>query len=187
MTDASDGVLVAQVLSGQRHVFGKLVDRYQDQLLAYVKYMGFDEADACDVVQDGFVRAFRHLGRCGEPDRFGGWLFKIVRNLCKTAGTKQARRRVEPLETLAPVLQSDAPRPDELAEASWAKERVRDALDSVPTDQREALVLMYMQELTVSEIEGVTGASRSAIKMRLKRGREALKRELGPLFSESEE
>ncbi len=61
---------------------------------------------------------------------------------------------------------------------------MRRALDSVPADQREALVLMYLQGLSVSEIEELTGASRSAIKMRLMRGREALKRELEPLFGE---
>ena len=182
MTDAPDGALVAQVLNGQRDAFGGLVDRYQDQMLAYVKYMGFGDAEACDVVQDAFVRAFRHLGRCGEPDRFDGWLFKIVSNVCKTAGAKESRRRMEPLELFDSVLESGGLGPDEHAEASWAKDRVRSALDAVPTDQREALVLMYLQGLSVSEIEDVTGASRSAIKMRLKRGCEARKRDLEPGF-----
>ena len=72
-------------------------------------------------------------------------------------------------------------------EANWVKERVRAALDTVPSDQREALVLMYLQGHSVKEIEELTGASRSAVKMRLKRGREALKRELEPLFSEMQE
>jgi RNA polymerase sigma-70 factor (ECF subfamily) len=184
MTEPPDGVLVAQVLAGQRDLFGRLVDRYQDDMVAYVRYMGFGEAQACDIVQDAFVRAFRHLGRCGEPDRFAGWLFKIVSNLCKTAARKQSRRRTEHLDALGGVLPSEDPRPDEHAVASQARERVRRALSSVPPDQREALVLMYIQGLSVAEIEEVTGASRSAIKMRLKRGREALKGALEPFFSE---
>ncbi len=184
MTDPTDGALVARVLAGNRDAFGTLVDRHQDQMLAYVRYMGFEEAEALDVVQDAFVRAFRHLRRCGDPDRFAGWLFKIVANLCKTAISKKARRRVERLEPLGSLLSSDAPGPDERAEATLLREQVRRALDSVPADQREALVLMYLQGLSVSEIEELTGASRSAIKMRLMRGREALKRELEPLFGE---
>lgn len=187
MTDTSDSALVAQVLSGRRDAFGTLVERYQDQMLGYVKYMGIGEAEACDVVQDAFVRAFRHLGRCGEPDRFAGWLFKIVSNLCRTVGSRNSRRRSESLESHRSTLASELPGPDEQMEANWAKERVRAALDSVPADQREALVLMYLQGRSVKEIEELTGASPSAIKMRLKRGREALKRDLEPLFSEVHE
>ncbi len=184
MTDTSDSALVARVLSGNRDAFGTLVERYQDQMLAYVKYMGFGEPEACDVVQDAFVRAFRHLGRCGEPDRFAGWLFKIVSNLCRTTGSRNSRWRWESLDPDGPTLVSKLPGPDEQMEANWTKERVRAALDTVPADQREALVLMYLQGHSVKDIEALTGASRSAIKMRLKRGREALRRELEPLFSE---
>ena len=187
MTDTSDSALVAQVLGGKRRAFGKLVDRYQDQMLAYVRYMGFDEAEACDVVQDAFVRAFRHLSRCGDPSRFDGWLFKIVSNACKTAGAKESRRRMEPLEQFDSLLKSGDLGPDEQAEASWMRDRIRSALSAVPPDQREALVLMYLQGLSLSEIGEATGASPSAIKMRLKRGREALRLQLEPLFSEVEE
>ncbi len=187
MTDTSDSALVARVLSGHRDAFGMLVERYQDQMLAYVKYMGFGEAEACDVVQDALVRAFRHLGRCGDPDRLAGWLFKIVSNLCRTAGSRNSRRRSESLETHHSTLVSELPGPDDHMEENWAKERVRVALDTVSSDQREALVLMYLQGRSVKEIEELTGASRSAIKMRLKRGREALKQELEPLFLEMQE
>lgn len=187
MTDSSDGALVAQVLAGHRDAFGTLVDRYQDQMLAYVKYMGFGEADACDLVQDAFVRAFRHLGRCGQPDRFDGWVFKIVSNLCRTAGGRRSRNRSESLEPHGSTLVSELPGPAEQMEANRARERVRAALDTVPSDQREALVLMYLQGHSVTEIEEMTGASRSAIKMRLKRGREALRHELEPLFHEVNE
>ena len=187
MTDASDAELVGRVLSGETSAFGHLVDRYQDQMLAYVRYMGFSEADSLDLLQDAMVRAYRHLGRCGDPTRFDGWLFKIVSNVCKTAGRKAARRRSEPLQPLSAVIRSEAARPDEVAETSWTRDRVREALSTIPHEQREALVLMYLEGLSVAEIHEVTGASPSAIKMRLKRGREALKSELEPVFTEAEE
>lgn len=184
MTETSDGDLVARTLAGERQAFGTLVSRHQDRMLAYAKYMGFDDAQANDLVQDAFVRAYRHLKRCGDPDRFAGWLFRILSNLCRTAGSKRSRRRMQPLDAVAPTLESEAPTPDEAAEASWTREKVRAALDAVPEDQREALVLMYLQGYSVSEIEELTGASASAVKMRLKRGRDALRAELEPLFSE---
>lgn len=184
MRETSDGTLVARVLAGEREAFGILVTRHQDRMLAYVRYMGFGEAQAHDLVQDAFVRAYRHLRRCGDPERFSGWLFKILSNLCRTAGSKNARRTIQPLDAVRSTLTSDAPAPDEVAEASWVKEAVRDALDQVPAEQREALVLMYLQGYSVSEIQELTGASASAVKMRLKRGREALRAELEPFFTE---
>jgi RNA polymerase sigma-70 factor (ECF subfamily) len=153
-------------------------------MIAYVRYMGFDEAEAHDLAQDAFVRAFRHLRRCGDPERFAGWLFKIVSNVCRTAGARSARRAAEPLDPHAGALVANDPRPDEEAEAKWLRHQVRAALDGIAPDQREALVLMYLQGHSVREIEELTGASSSAIKMRLKRGREALKAQLGPLLSE---
>jgi RNA polymerase sigma-70 factor (ECF subfamily) len=187
MSSTSDGSLVARVLAGNRQEFGTLVERHQDRILAYVRYMGFSEAEARDLAQDAFVRAFRHLRRCGDPDRFAGWLFRITANLCRTAGRRSASRAVEPLEPYRGRLAEEAPGPDDLAESNWTKEKVRAALDAVPTDQREALVLMYLQGHSVKEIEELTGASASAVKMRLKRGREALRVQLEPFFAEVHE
>jgi len=187
MTEASDGELVARTLAGERQAFGILVTRHQDRMLAYAKYMGFGDAQASDLVQDAYVRAYRHLKRCGDRERFAGWLFRILTNLCRTAGSKRSRRPMQPLEDMRSTLESEAPSPHEVAEASWTREKVRAALESVPDDQREALVLMYLQGYSVSEIEELTGASASAVKMRLKRGRDALRAELEPLFSEVNE
>jgi RNA polymerase sigma factor (sigma-70 family) len=156
-------------------------------MLAYAKYMGFGSDMAQDLVQDAFVRAYRHLRRCGDPDQFSGWLFKILSNLCRTAGSKRVGRPTEALEAVAPLLTSQQPSPEEVTEANRTKDLVRAALDSVPPDQREALVLMYLQGYSVTEIQELTGASSSAVKMRLKRGRDALRAELDPFFSEAHE
>jgi RNA polymerase sigma-70 factor (ECF subfamily) len=184
MTDPSDGALVARVLAGERQAFGVLVERHQDRMLAYVRYMGFDEADARDLAQEAFVRAFRHLRRCGDPDRFAGWLFRIVSNVCRSAGARAARRPTEPLDAVASSLAAGGPAPDEVVDAKWLRRRVSAALGRLPREQREALVLMYLQGCSVQEIEELTGASPSAIKMRLMRGREALKALLGPVLAE---
>ena len=187
MTEKPDGAIVTRVLAGHRQEFGTLVSRYQDKILAYVRYMGFDEADARDIAQDAFVRAFRHLRRCGEPDRFAGWLFRITANLCRTAGKRSSKRVAEPLEAHRTSLASSEAGPLEAAEASWTRRRVREALDALPADQREALVLMYLMGYSVTDIVEATGASSSAVKMRLKRGRDALRDQLEPMFTELQE
>lgn len=187
MNEPSDGALVARVLEGDRQAFGLLVDRHQDRMIRYVRHMGFGEGEAPDLVQDSFVRAYRHLRRCGDPERFAGWLFKIVSNVCKTAGARRSRRQTASLEDVRNTLAFDGPSPEAQAEARSTREQVRAALDGVPEDQREALVLLYLEGYSVSEIEELTGVSRSAVKMRLKRGRDALRERLGPLFAEVRE
>lgn len=184
VTEASDGALVQRVLAGDRQAFGLLVERHQDRMLAYVRYMGFDETEARDLAQDAFVRAFRHLKRCGDPERFSGWLFMIVSNVCRSAGARATRRATEPLDAVAGSVASDGPMPDQQVDAKHLREQIRSALSRLPEEQREALVLMYLQGYSVLEIEEMTGASASAVKMRLKRGREALKALLGPVLAE---
>ncbi len=184
MSQSSDAIIVSRVLSGDREAFGTLVDRHQDKLIAYARHMGFGPDEAMDIVQDGFVRAFRHLLRCGDPERFGGWLFRIVSNLCRTSASRTVRRKTDSIDDHAVSLRSEEPDPQERMEVGRTRERIREALDTVPPDQREALVLMYLEGYSVAEIEELTGASSSAVKMRLKRGRDALERVLAPLFVE---
>lgn len=187
MSHASDAAVVARVLSGDREAFGTLVDRHQDRMVAFVRHMGFGPEETLDIVQDGFVRAFRHLRRCGDPERFSGWLFRIVSNVARTAATRRARTRTDSIDDHGATLPSDLPDPESRMERAWTRDRIREALDTVPHDQREALILMYLEGYTVAEIEELTGASQSAIKMRLKRGREAMERVLAPLFVQVEE
>ena len=184
MNQASDALAVARVLAGDREAFGALVDRHQDKMISYARHMGFGPEEALDIVQDGFVRAFRHLRRCGDPERFGGWLFRIVSNLCRTAGGRTGRKRTDSLHDHELSLQSELPSPEERMEGSWDRDRIREALETLPPDQREALVLMYLEGYSVTEIAELSGASVSAVKMRLKRGRDALERVLAPLFVE---
>ena len=73
MRETSDGTLVARVLAGEREAFGILVTRHQDRMLAYVRYMGFGEAQAHDLVQDAFVRVLTNLHRFDPARPFGPW------------------------------------------------------------------------------------------------------------------
>jgi len=178
--DPTDATIVEQVLAGERMAFGLLVDRYQDRMFRYARHMGCDADQAGDAVQDSMVRAFRHLARCGDPDRFAGWLFRIVSNTCKSHLRRAGRNRPQPLDDFAATVPSEATGPDEALEAAEVRGRVRRALLELPHDQREALVLRYLEGRSVGEIEDITGLSTSAVKMRLKRGRDSLQ---GPLSS----
>lgn len=172
-TDANDRVLVTRVLDGDRDAYGGLVARYQDQLGRYAMRMLGNAADAEEALQDAFVRGYRYLGRCSDPDRFGAWLFGILVNRCRTYGARKARQQkvlvpdVGAIET-APV--SHTADDDALRDAiGWA-------LEQISPDQREAFLLKHVEDLSYEEMRDVTGAGIPALKMRVLRAREALRR-----------
>lgn len=174
-TGPSDATIVARTLAGDTEAFGLLVDRYEADLARYARWALGSEDEAADAVQDALVRAYRSLHRCTDPARFKGWLFRIVSNRCKTRLARHRRRRTERLEDLPaePVL--DQGDPGEDVEQQDRRERLRQALDELGPDHREALVLRYVNELSVPEIAEALDLSVSAVKMRLHRGRDALR------------
>lgn len=175
MSDSpTDAEVIARVLDGDTEVFGLLVDRYQNEFAAYAKYMTGSAEEAADIIQESLVRAFKSLRRCQDRMNFKGWLFRIVSNQCKT---HLARRKRRPTESLSEDLLAPQD-PGSEAEAADVRRRVHLALQELPTDQREALVLKYVKGLSLPEMARLLKASASALKMRLLRGRSALREKL---------
>src|SRR3981189_2201834 len=88
----SDAALVRRVQTGDTGAYADLVARYRDRLGRYALHMLGNREDAEEVLQDAFVRAYRSLGRCNDPERFGAWLYGILVNRCRTTGARAARR-----------------------------------------------------------------------------------------------
>src|SRR6266508_3422082 len=88
----SDADLVRRVLAGDSGAYAGLVARYRDRLGRYAVHMLGDQEDAEEALQDAFVRGYRSLARCNDPERFGAWLYGILVNRCRTAGARAARR-----------------------------------------------------------------------------------------------
>ncbi len=169
----TDAEVIARVLEGDTERFAILVDRYQDEFARYAKYMTGSEDDAADVIQESLVRAYRSLRRCKDRANFKGWLFRIVTNQCKTHLARRRRRPVAPLsEEAADVASAEDPSAD--AEAAEVRGKVHQAMQALPTDQREALVLKYVEGLSLPEMAEILSASVAALKMRLLRARRAL-------------
>src|SRR6266699_4160950 len=88
----SDAELVRRVRSGDTGAYAALVARYRDRLGRYAMHMLGDREDAEEALQDAFVRGYRSLARCYDPERFGAWLYGILVNRCRTTGARAARR-----------------------------------------------------------------------------------------------
>jgi RNA polymerase sigma-70 factor (ECF subfamily) len=176
----SDAEVIEKVLAGDVEAFGILVDRYQHAFAAYATQMTGSPDDAADVIQESLVRAFRFLGRCQDPANFKAWLFRIVSNQCKTYIARVSGKRSLPLETAAELSSRDDPARD--ATVADLRRRVREALLDLPADQREALLLKYVEGLSLPEMAEALSVSVPALKMRLLRGREGLREKLEGLL-----
>lgn len=171
--EPDDADVVRRVLAGDVDAFDRLVVRYGDVMYRYAERMVGDADEAADVVQTAFVRGFRNLSRC-DPERVGGWLFRILSNLCKDHLKSPRRSHVrldDPGELPTPG--HDGPE-EELQRRELARELER-ALSRLTPEQREAFVMKHHEGLSYEEMSEALGVAPAALKMRVHRGREALR------------
>lgn len=170
-----DAEVIAQVRAGDVDAFGALVTKYRERYARYAVRMLGNREDAEEALQDAFVRAYRSLDRLDDAARFGGWLFSILANRCRTAGRRRGRRE----RTFVPEEAGwHAGHSAEAETLAW-REEIDRALDALPNDQREAFLLHHVEGWDYEEMADVMGAGQSALKMRVKRARERLVTMLG--------
>jgi RNA polymerase sigma-70 factor (ECF subfamily) len=175
--ETPDAELVARVLGGERDAYAELVRRHQERLYRHALGMVASPDAAADLVQDSFIKGFTSLQRCRDPDRFGAWLFRILRNRCLDH-LKNRRQHTVPLEEET-ALAEDRDDPDSLLEQAELRRAVGGALAALPEAQREAFLLKHVEGRSYEEMAELLGASVSALKMRVMRAREALRALLG--------
>lgn len=171
----SDEALVLATRAGDQAAFARLVNRYRDRHARFAIRMLGSRDDAEDVLQSVFLRAYRSIGKCEDPARFGAWLHRIVINECKTFATRSAareRKLVRDETVLAATLDERVP-PDPALRAE-----IQRALARLPIDMREAFLLKHVEDLNYDEMAEVTGAGVSALKMRVKRAVDQLREQL---------
>ena len=166
----SDSALVARTLGGDLHAYAALMARYRDKFGRYAFHMLGNREDAQEALQDSFVRAYRALGACRQPDRFGAWLFRILVNRCRTVRRRLQRDRRFDAE-LPEDIASSGSRPDSF---EW-RDEIGQALGRLRPHYREAFLLRYVEGLEYSEMSELTGAKEPALRMRVKRASDQLR------------
>jgi RNA polymerase sigma-70 factor (ECF subfamily) len=140
-----------------------------------------DRFDADDALQSAWLRAFRHLDQCTDPQRFGTWLFSIVANECRSAAFRRLRRERRIVADDAAL--EEATGVDSI-EPQLVREEIERALAELDLDQREAFIMKYVEDLSYDEMAEITGAGVSALKMRVKRACERLRELLEGVYHE---
>ena len=164
--------LVERVLAGDRESFRPLVEAFEPVVYGLCKQLCYGcDADAEDLAQETFVRAFCYLPTLKDPQRFGPWLFQIARSLCRSqrrrllAEQRALRNRAELVRLVT----------EESAGESLS-ETVTDVLDELPAVDKEILFLRYFEGLSYERISSRLGMSFSQVDHGMRRARALLAR-----------
>ncbi len=173
----SDGALVRKVLDGDTDAYGVLVTRYRTEFARYATGLCGDADSAADAMQEAFIRAYRSLGSCREPEKFKAWFFRILTNQCHNV--RDRRKAHAPLEVVSTEAAEQA---DDRAIQNDLRRAIRTALKDLTKEQREAFVLKHIEGYTYGEIARLLDEGVDALKMRVYRARDVVKRRLEELL-----
>jgi len=134
-----------------------------------------NQEDAEDMVQESYLKAFRFFASFHEGTHCRAWLLQIVRNTCYTAlGGRKLKQKEVPIEEEDNQVADPSPLPPASLIRKATIEAVREAIESLPVDFREALVLRELEGLSYREIAEVTGVPLGTVMSRLARARQQL-------------
>jgi len=170
----SDAELVRRVLAGEVELYRVLVERYRAEFGRYATaLLGGDVDEAADALQEAFIKAYDSLASCRQPDKFKAWVFRIVTNQCHNA--RRRRRLHVRLETIANPASETA---DEGLDRGEIKKAVGAALEALTEEQRIAFVMKHIEGRSYAEMADLLNVGQDALKMRVHRARDEMKRRL---------
>jgi RNA polymerase sigma-70 factor (ECF subfamily) len=163
----SDGDIINAVKKGDRQAYCKIVDRYKRR--AYLMALGLvsEPQDALDVSQAAFIKAYRNINRFDVEKPFMPWFYRILHNLCLDHIRRSRRRREVPLSEA--LILADDPSKREIHIA------LRQAIDDLPPEHREVVILHYFEGLSYKEMASTLGKPIGTVMSTLYHARQNLK------------
>ena len=184
-----DAALMLRVKRGDRAAFAELVDKYKQPVMNFIFRRLRDETEAEDLAQNVFLQVYKSRGRYKQTAKFSTWLFTIAHNLTLNELRRRSRHPAESLEETHTENEEQPPRqiedksqvaaPDSVLHGELA-DKIDEALDELPENQRSAILLCRQEELSYEQIAKILRCSLSATKSLIHRGRETLKEKLKP-------
>lgn len=181
-TELKDEEVVSRVLAGEVELFEILMRRYNQRLYRVSRIILRDDAEAEDVMQDAYVRAYEHLHQFAGKAAFSTWLTRIA--IHEALARKRRRGRQEELDALPmngesmSILKSSGPSPEDGTAASQARELLETAIERLPETYRTIVVMREVEEMSVADTAASLGVTEAVVKTRLHRAHAMLRKEL---------
>lgn len=187
-----DSVVVARFLEGEKLAFNELVERYQTRLLNFIYRTTGDRERAEDLVQETFIRIYRHLHRFDQSKKFSTWAYTIASNLAKNELRNRSRNPLVLFQAIKKNWDADQRplewedntyRPDDLYRKRHLRSMVESAVEELPEHHRVVFVLREIEGKTYEEIAEITACNLGTVKSRLNRARNNFAQIVAPLLS----
>ena len=186
--DISDMVLAQQALSGDQEAFETLVRRYSTPLFNFIcRFLG-DYDQACDVLQQVFMRFYTSLPNLGTDEPFKPWLFQVARNCCVDELRRRKRYAIhfsqletensEGETTFLSDMADPSPLPEEIMERHDLQHMLQGAIQSLPPKFRDVVTLRYLAQLSFSEIGSTLNMPEATAKTYFHRAKVLLRKTL---------
>ena len=175
-----DAAVVSAFLDGEERAFAELVERYQTRLLNFIYRTIGDREKAEDLVQEVFIRVYRHLHRFDASKKFSTWIYTIASNLAKNELRNRSRNPLVFFQAIKKSWQDEerplqfedsTTRPDDLYRKRHLRELVEASVDQLPEHHRQVFVLRELEGKSYEEIAEITGCNLGTVKSRLNRAR----------------
>lgn len=177
--------MIAEILTGKNEVFHDLIRPYERSVYMMALSMLRNEAEAEDVAQETFIKAYRNLSRFRSESRFSTWLIAIALNEARARLRRKQPALTDSIDdtegSVVPAQLTDWREiPSETLERQEVRSLIRRALDTLPLAYREVFVLRELEERNVAETAETLGITIASVKMRLHRARMMLQKQLAP-------
>lgn len=171
--------LVERARRGDVHAWETIVQRYQGIAFRTAYLLSGSAADAEEAAQDGFVKAYRALGRFRRGAPLRPWLLKIVANQARNRRRAAGRREALALRAATQDRPGDAvPSPEAALLSTEERERLLAAVNALSEEHRLAVACRYFLDLSEEETAAALGVRRGTVKSRLSRALERLRESL---------
>ena len=169
-------LLATRLRNGDRSAAAKLVDMYYKQIYLFMRRLGHDEQTSEDLTQESFLNAWYHIGQLRDGKALNSWLYRIAVNVSKLYWRKHRGREAKKIENLE-VPAGDETGLDTVGQIEQI-EQLRALVEKLPIKLRQAVVLHYLQHLTIAEAAAAAGLRQGTFKSRLNRALSTLRREM---------
>jgi RNA polymerase sigma-70 factor (ECF subfamily) len=171
-----DAALAARLGKGERTAAEELVSRYYERIYLFMRAVGHNRQTSEDLTQETFLRAWYHIGQLRDGKALNGWLFRIASNVSKLHHRRHKDRPTVDLDNVEPR----AGGVDGSSHAGDREQigRLHEAVARLPWKLKQAIVLHYLEQLTISEAAEAAGIRPGTLKSRLNRGLASLREEV---------
>ncbi|MFN2266655.1 MAG: RNA polymerase sigma factor [Desulfonatronovibrio sp.] len=171
ITSQEEHLIIVRILSGYHNDYEILVRRYQGAIFNLMLRMTDSKDTAADLAQETFVRGFENLSRFNQEKLFFPWLYTIGLNIARDHCRKNSRENANTSSiNLIGQDQLSSPGSDVQARKNLRGDFINQAMDQLPWESREALIMRFREEFTYQEIAEVLNITLSSAKMKVHRG-----------------